>query len=148
MDLGNTIRLYVELGQIDRAQALAEEVRSHKLSVQTHSETPKGYANLCRRASGRARSGSRSADSSLPATSNDSPNLAVKRGDFQLEAEVRLRAAKQALHEGRHEDAAAQADKALTFYRSVGATRYIREAEALLAASPVETAPPTPQPRA
>jgi hypothetical protein len=53
--------------------------------------------------------------------------------DLQFEAASRLRAAKQLVREGRNADAAAQADKALAFYRSVGATRVIREAEALLA---------------
>jgi tetratricopeptide (TPR) repeat protein len=179
MDLGNTIRLYVELGQIDRAQALTEEVRSHKpdlvaryalFCLALHKEAL-GLTNhdlevyfVPERAD--AQRDAQGLRQPLPASGRTSTfwfqvcrlivagdlerltDLAAKRGDFQLEAEVRLRAAKQALHEGRHEEAAAQADKALTFYRSVGATRYIREAETLLAASPLETAPPTPQPRA
>jgi hypothetical protein len=37
--------------------------------------------------------------------------------------------------EGRRAEADAQLEQALAFYRSVGATRYIREAEALLAVS-------------
>jgi len=49
------------------------------------------------------------------------------------EAYARLRAAEQLVAEGRQAEADAQLEKALAFFRSVGATRYIREAEALLA---------------
>ena len=51
------------------------------------------------------------------------------------EAEARLRAAEQLVAEGRRAEADEQLQQALEFYRSVGATRYIRECEALLAAS-------------
>ena len=52
-----------------------------------------------------------------------------------LEAAVRLRAAEHLHAEGRRAEADVQLQKALAFYRSVGATRYIREGEALLAAT-------------
>jgi len=51
------------------------------------------------------------------------------------EAELRLRAAGALVAAGRRAEADIQLQKALEFYRSVGATRYIREGEALLAAS-------------
>jgi thioredoxin-like negative regulator of GroEL len=51
------------------------------------------------------------------------------------EADARLRAAEQLAEAGRREEAEAQLERALTFYRSVGATRYVREGEDLLAAS-------------
>jgi hypothetical protein len=47
----------------------------------------------------------------------------------------RLRAAEQLLAEGRRAEADEQLSRALAFYRSVRATRYVREGEALLAAS-------------
>jgi tetratricopeptide (TPR) repeat protein len=50
------------------------------------------------------------------------------------EAEARLRAAERLVAEGRH-GADEQLQQALDFYRSVGATRYEHECEALLAAS-------------
>jgi class 3 adenylate cyclase/tetratricopeptide (TPR) repeat protein len=53
-------------------------------------------------------------------------------GARPLEAAVRLRAASALVEEGQRAEAAEQLQKALAFYRSVGATRYIREAEALL----------------
>jgi len=51
------------------------------------------------------------------------------------EAELRLRAAERLVRAGRRAEADVQLRKALDFFRSVGATRYIREGEALLAAT-------------
>ena len=56
-------------------------------------------------------------------------------GAAPLEAAVRLRAAQRLVAEGRRAEADVQLQQALAFYRSVGATRYIREGEALLAAT-------------
>ena len=50
-------------------------------------------------------------------------------------ARAHLRAAEQFVGEGRRAEADMHLDKALAFYRSVGATRYVREAEGLLAAA-------------
>jgi class 3 adenylate cyclase len=51
------------------------------------------------------------------------------------EAFYRLRAAEQLVEEGRRAEADEQLRSALAFYSSVGATRFVREGEALLAAS-------------
>jgi len=51
------------------------------------------------------------------------------------EAEARLRAAEELVAQGRRAEADEQLQQALAFYRSVGATRYVRECEALLPAS-------------
>jgi hypothetical protein len=51
------------------------------------------------------------------------------------EAFLRLRAAEQLVAEGRRAEADEQLRRALAFYRSVGATRYVREGESLLAAA-------------
>ena len=51
------------------------------------------------------------------------------------EADARLRAAEKLVGEGRRTEADEQLQRALAFYRSVGATRYIRQGEELLAAS-------------
>jgi predicted ATPase len=51
------------------------------------------------------------------------------------EAEARLRAAERLVAEGRRAESDEHLRKALVFHRSVGATRYIQEGEALLAAS-------------
>jgi len=50
-------------------------------------------------------------------------------------ADARLQAAKKLAEQGRGAEANVQFEEALGFYRSVGATRYIRQAEALLAAA-------------
>jgi tetratricopeptide (TPR) repeat protein len=73
---------------------------------------------------------------------------AVLAHDFRAAAEIhaemgspahdafyRLRAAEQLVGEGRRAEADEQLRPALAFYRSVGATRYVREGEALMAAS-------------
>ncbi|MBA3433349.1 MAG: AAA family ATPase [Actinobacteria bacterium] len=56
-------------------------------------------------------------------------------GDLPLEAYVRLRAAERFGAEGRREEAERQLERALAFYRSVGATRYLHQGETLLAAA-------------
>jgi hypothetical protein len=50
-------------------------------------------------------------------------------------AYARLRYAKQLVDEGRRAEADAELERSLAFWREVGATRYVREGEALLAAS-------------
>jgi hypothetical protein len=56
-------------------------------------------------------------------------------GAVPEEAFARLRAAEALVQAGRRAEADAQLQQALAFYRSVGATAYIREAEGLFAAS-------------
>jgi hypothetical protein len=56
-------------------------------------------------------------------------------GSKPEEAEARLRAAEQLLAESRRAEADEQLQQAFEFYRSVGATHYARQCEALLAAS-------------
>jgi hypothetical protein len=48
---------------------------------------------------------------------------------------MRLRAAAQLVETGRRSEADEQLQRALAFWRSVGATRYVREGESLLAAT-------------
>jgi class 3 adenylate cyclase/tetratricopeptide (TPR) repeat protein len=56
-------------------------------------------------------------------------------GARPMEAFCRLRAAEALVAEGRRAEADEQLGSALAFYRNVGAARYVREGEALLAAS-------------
>jgi len=51
------------------------------------------------------------------------------------EADLRLRAAETLVRAGRRAEADVQLQQALAFFRSVGATRFIRQGEALLAAT-------------
>ncbi len=62
-------------------------------------------------------------------------DLFLEIGALNFEADARLRAAEKLVAEGRRSEANEQLEKALAFYRSVGATRYISESEALLAAA-------------
>ena len=65
----------------------------------------------------------------------DAANRLADLGMTPMEAEVRFRAAKLLLAEGRRADADLQLRQALAFWREVGASGYTREAEALLAAT-------------
>ena len=56
-------------------------------------------------------------------------------GDVSLQAFYRLCAAEALVAEGRRAEADEQLRPALAFYRGVGAARYVREGETLLAAS-------------
>jgi tetratricopeptide (TPR) repeat protein len=56
-------------------------------------------------------------------------------GDLLEEAFARLRSAEQLAAEGRRAEADEQLQRSLAFWRSVGATRYVRQGEALLAAA-------------
>jgi class 3 adenylate cyclase/tetratricopeptide (TPR) repeat protein len=58
-----------------------------------------------------------------------------RAGSAGDEAFTRLRLAEQLAQQGRRAEADEQLQRALAFYRSVGATRYIREGEQLFAAS-------------
>jgi tetratricopeptide (TPR) repeat protein len=74
----------------------------------------------------------------LAVTSRDfraAADLFAGMGIAAHEAFFRLRAAEQFVEEGRRAEADEQLRPALAFYRSVGATRYVREGETLLAAS-------------
>lgn len=57
-------------------------------------------------------------------------------GSKPEEAEARLRAAEALLEQGDRAEADTQLQRALAFWRSVGATRFVQEGEALLGASP------------
>jgi class 3 adenylate cyclase/tetratricopeptide (TPR) repeat protein len=56
-------------------------------------------------------------------------------GEQPLQAELRLRAARLLVSEGRQLEAAEQLEKARAFWTSVGATSYLREADELFAAA-------------
>ncbi len=62
-------------------------------------------------------------------------DLLAEMGGESEEAFARLRDAQALVNAGRRDEAGKQLDRALTFYRSVGARHYVREGEALLAAS-------------
>jgi tetratricopeptide (TPR) repeat protein len=61
--------------------------------------------------------------------------ICAESGAVAEEAYARLTAARLSAEQGRHLQADEQLRRALAFYRTVGATRYVREGEALMAAS-------------
>jgi tetratricopeptide (TPR) repeat protein len=61
--------------------------------------------------------------------------ICAEMGAVTQEAYARLAAARMLVDEGRRAEADEHLHRALAFYRSVGATRYVREGESLLAAS-------------
>ncbi|HZC28141.1 MAG TPA: AAA family ATPase, partial [Gaiellaceae bacterium] len=63
---------------------------------------------------------------------DDAADLAESVGDRDVAADLRRAAADALLEEGRSAEAADQLDRALAFYRSVGATRFVRELKAKL----------------
>jgi thioredoxin-like negative regulator of GroEL len=65
----------------------------------------------------------------------EAADLHAEIGSLPDEAYARLRAAEALIEAGRRAEGDAQLQRALGFYRSVGATAYIREAERLFAAS-------------
>jgi tetratricopeptide (TPR) repeat protein len=56
-------------------------------------------------------------------------------GEQPLQAELRLRAARELVAEGRLVEAAEQLERARSFWRRVGATAYLREADSVVAAA-------------
>ena len=56
-------------------------------------------------------------------------------GEQPLQAELRLRAARELVAEGRLVEAAEQLERARAFWRRVGATAYLREADSVVAAA-------------
>jgi tetratricopeptide (TPR) repeat protein len=65
----------------------------------------------------------------------DAAEIAARIGEEALAADLRLAAGEVLLEKGRSEEARAQLESALAFYRSVGATRFIRDASALVEAA-------------
>jgi class 3 adenylate cyclase/tetratricopeptide (TPR) repeat protein len=62
----------------------------------------------------------------------DAADTLAAAGARTDEAQARFRAARAFFEQGRRADGEAQLERALAFWRSVGAVRYVREAEALL----------------
>ena len=138
--------IYVELGRLTEAQVLADEVLSHEAAAVASFGLELAWIadRIARRVAlrrklaaaprGREPFGQVAA---LVATGNldEAADRAKETGLWAIEADTRLLAGRQLVEQGRHEEANEQLEKALSFYRSVGATHFIREAEALLVTS-------------
>jgi len=143
--LGRQIRIDLALGRLSDARLSAQEL----LSLLDRSTTTFGVMQLSLAADVL---GVRDELPRIFASRPDRPWVrsaaAVLNGEFERaadiagehawrvdEAELRLRAAHALMESGRRAEADLQLRTALAFYRSVGAKRYIREGEMLLAAT-------------
>jgi class 3 adenylate cyclase len=146
--LSRWARVMVEVGRLEEASAALDELLA--LADADHSsEELEGNlpATEAARRLGRAEEiRGRLEEKRSSANAWHEAILAYLRGDFRAaadryrtigtldrEARVRLAAAEALVAEGRDAEANIELERALAFFRSVGATRYVREAEALLA---------------
>jgi tetratricopeptide (TPR) repeat protein len=138
--LGAATRIYYELGRKKEALELAGELMEQmrgagdwRILDFSFVAEPLGYVEQLRPYIER-----------LPLTTLRATNLALVSGEYgeaadlmeqmgilSAEADARKLAAAKLESEGRRDEAEDQLERALTFYRSVGATRYIRECESL-----------------
>jgi class 3 adenylate cyclase/tetratricopeptide (TPR) repeat protein len=128
-DAAAAIRLLDELGAVPKRESGSWIVRAallahdlgRELVVPVDQAAPLGWRNAA-----------------LAIASGDlerAADLLEPTGARTLEAAARLRAATKQAAEGRRPSAEAQLGRALSFYREVGASAYVREAEALLPAA-------------
>jgi class 3 adenylate cyclase/tetratricopeptide (TPR) repeat protein len=147
-DLAILGRVLVAAGRHDEARTVADEVLDITLSREVPESLEYMDAVLLFDALGRSDQHLRALEekrvktpvtfAAIAAAKGDYPSAADGYGDLgyrAAEAAARLRAAGQLVREGRRAEADSQLQRALAFHRSVGATRYIREGEALLAKS-------------
>lgn len=141
-------QIFIESGDADRAAALADELLTDVNAPDSSGIVPEALHamawTLC--------SLGRPTDFLEFAVESDVPWMRAARafasGDFRGSADIyaemgavtdeardRLRFAKSLVEEGRRSEADVELRHVLAFYRSAGATRYVRQGEALLTAS-------------
>ena len=144
--LATSVKIRVELGRLDEARALTDELRGIPsltrwlgyFSDFAFVAAELGEEDLVRSVLAEAPEGNlwRGVIEALmegePARAAD---ILGDSGRLLGEARMRLLAARALVADGRRAEADEQLQKSLAFWRSVGATRYIREGEALLAAA-------------
>jgi class 3 adenylate cyclase len=143
--LGCNIRVALARGRLEEARLLARELVDlmkvsttsfGALTLALHADVLGVRDELPEILATRAdRSWVRAATAALEDDFVRAADIAGEQGLVVDEAELRLRAAGALVAEGRRSEADVQLQQALGFFRSVRATRYVREAEALLAAS-------------
>jgi class 3 adenylate cyclase/tetratricopeptide (TPR) repeat protein len=139
-------RVLVAAGRHDEASAVADEVLEIVLSREVPESLEYMDAVLLFDGLGRSDQHLRALEQKRAQTPVTLAAIAAAKGDYPsaadaygelgyraAEAAARLRAAEQLMHEGRRAEADRELERALGFWRSVGATRYLREGEALLA---------------
>jgi class 3 adenylate cyclase/tetratricopeptide (TPR) repeat protein len=139
---GDAAYIYGKLGRVDEARNLAREM------VATNPQAPRwsmgflmaaerlGLHDEVRTAFEGDLEGHRLEPVRVAAAERrfvDAADIATSNDDLEVAADLRLVAADVLLAEGRAAEAGAQLELGLAFYRSVRATRFIREIEAQLA---------------
>jgi hypothetical protein len=126
-------------GELAEAHALADEVLAEPF-VDWFAMPAPAFAALGRAADLLARPPSQNrsawehaARARLRGENLDAAQRFAEIGSLPDEAEARLRAGEALLADGRSTEGTEELERALEFWRSVGAARYVREAEALLA---------------
>jgi class 3 adenylate cyclase/tetratricopeptide (TPR) repeat protein len=143
--LAYAVILYTELGRFAEAQALADEVLARgATAVARHGLDLAFVADRI----GRSNAVRESLEAAPPGGGGHFREIAelVAAGDlaraaerahetgfWSTEADTRLLAGRRLVEQGMHEEANEHLEKALAFYRSVGAKRFIREIEELRA---------------
>jgi thioredoxin-like negative regulator of GroEL len=139
-------RICAELGRVAEAQALADEVLSHEAEAVARDGTELAWvaARIGRSAELQAKlaevphEGGHWRQLADLLLAGDAAIAADRLGEMTYwlsEADARLLAANQLVEQGRDEEAEEQLEKALAFFRSVGAVRFVGEAEALMRAA-------------
>jgi hypothetical protein len=134
--------VYAELDEDDRARALLAELDPGPFIASTptafFAASRLGAAAEFReraRPFGRETRWDRAAEAVLDGRWVDAADVYDEIGAQPFAALAALRATQTFVEQGRRAEADEQLHRALAFYRSIGATRYIREGESLLAAS-------------
>jgi tetratricopeptide (TPR) repeat protein len=148
--LGMTAHVFHGAGEEQRAAEVAVDAieRLHELAQLAFAGVELHYVTWVASALGRAAEVSELAERDPVDSGWLRAVRAIAAGDLPGAAEIydemgalsaaafyHLRAAEQLVAEGRRAEADEQLHAAMAFYRGVGATRYVREGEALLAAS-------------
>jgi tetratricopeptide (TPR) repeat protein len=140
--LSAVMEVYAHAGRVDEARALAKELMTHPASVLDAFISlawvadwigldPSRVKQLGDRLPARHDFWRPVGELTLTGDFAKVADTCANAGMKDMEARVRLRAAKALLEQQQPDAAAAQLEQALAFFRSVAATRYIREAEEL-----------------
>jgi class 3 adenylate cyclase/tetratricopeptide (TPR) repeat protein len=147
--LAQAVELYVELGLIDEADALATEFRSRMADSEVAGRMGfmRGFV-LVAAALGLQEEARRIVEMApqdnrwrtvlltiLDGKLVEAADELAKLDQLQSEARLRLRAAERLVEDGRRAEADAQLQKAMSFFRRAGAPAFLRQAEALLTAT-------------
>jgi predicted ATPase/class 3 adenylate cyclase len=139
--LSNVLDVYADAGLVDEARAVADEILLDEPSAAYDEVVSKlaRHAELIGLDERQIRPHldaihtfyRRVAELALACEFDNLAALFAELGLKDLEAEARLRSAETLLEQERLDEAREEVQRALAFYRSVGATRFIRRAESL-----------------